>query len=272
MDDITELRCANCDTTVMGEYCHSCGQHVRDPLRSLRDFLRDTVGDIFHLNSRTFRTARDLVVRPGLLTSAYRAGARVRYMQPLQLYLLAAAVFFVVNSFRPIVEFDISSREVSSYLGPMSAGANLTEAQVDSLRAHGISLRLFAEQFRSRVNSNLPVFLIGSVLLFTIPFALMYWRSGTPMLAHGVFVLHWTAFYLLLMAMDRLLPPAGAWVIVHAVAWSASTIWFAFALKRVYAQSWLVTAGKALLLVLVFNVMLALWVTSVISVALRTIE
>ena len=269
MPESAEQRCGNCDAIVTGPYCHACGQRVEDPLRSLRDFARDVAGDVFHLDSRAVRTARDLFLRPGLLTATYRAGARVRYIQPLQLYLLAAALFFVVNSFRPVVEFNVARRQVSSYLGPVSAGGSVSDEQLGQLAARGMTLPLFAERFRSRVNSNLPTFLIGSVLLFTLSFALLYRR--TSLLAHAVFVLHWTSFYLLVMAFDQLMPRTSAWNVVHGVVWLATVLWFAVALKRVYAQSWLLTTAKALLLTVVFNLFLALWVTSVIWITFETI-
>jgi hypothetical protein len=104
----------------------------------------------------------------------------------------------------------------------------------------------------------------GSILLFALALRAFYWRRGY--MAHVVFALHWCAFYLLLMIGDRLIPAAGAVhgfvsVAIFVAAWA----YLARALRVVYEEPWGATLGKAVGLMLCFQVVLSAWVLSVVS-------
>ncbi len=82
--------CANCGRAVDGRYCSACGQEAgRDP-RSLSTLL-ETRAD-----HRAARTLSALLLRPGLLTVAYLADHRARYLPPVRVYLVASVVFFAL--------------------------------------------------------------------------------------------------------------------------------------------------------------------------------
>ena len=88
-------------------------------------------------------------------------------------------------------------------------------------------------------------------------------------LAHIIFSLHWCAFYLLLMVLERLVSrgtaPNAAGTILAVIA----LVYLTLALRRVHRQSWLLTILKSCALFLVFNAILALWVVSVMLAAYR---
>nr|WP_240155254.1 DUF3667 domain-containing protein [Chitinophaga sp. Cy-1792] len=50
--------------------------------------------DIFHYDSQFFTTLKYLLIRPGFLTREYMAGRRVRYVNPIKLYVFVSFVFF----------------------------------------------------------------------------------------------------------------------------------------------------------------------------------
>lgn len=90
--------CANCNTVLVGKYCHACGQaaHVH---RSLRHILEEGLHGVLHFDSKSWRTLPLLIARPGLLTRRYIDGQRVRYVAPLPLFLFTIfLMFFVVSS------------------------------------------------------------------------------------------------------------------------------------------------------------------------------
>jgi hypothetical protein len=264
--------CENCATVLRGPYCHACGQSAHNPLNSLRAFLADTIGDVAQVNSRTAQSVRYLVARPGFLTRAYLDGHRVRFLQPLQLYFVAATLFFLVATFRPLVTFDPHTQIVNSSLGAVSAGGHITTEEFAELKSRGISKELFQERFRTAVNGNLATFLVGSIVLFTLCVSLLYFTKRMTLAAHAIFVLHWVAFYLLVMIFDRLLPGAvGVLVFWRGVLFLGTTAYLMLALKAVYGESWVITMAKGLVLVLLFNLIMALWVVSVISFAMETI-
>jgi hypothetical protein len=237
--------CANCGARLAGSYCHVCGQKAELGLLSFRRFVAAAIGDLFHLDSKLLRTLRLLVARPGCLTAAFVEGRRARYVQPLQLYFLAASLFFVVGTYRPIVRFDPETGAVASSLNAVKVGASIPPGHFAELARRGISIDLFAERFRASVNRHLPTFLIGSVLLFSLGMAAFYYRSHRPYLEHLVFALHWSAFYLLLMSVVLLVPrgPTGRDParILDIVSFLLAWAYLGKALLTVHAQSALLT-------------------------------
>lgn len=90
--------CQNCQTMLQGGYCHVCGQHAHNPLRSFRHAVEDVFESFWHVDGRIFRTLRDLLV-PGKITREYLAGHRVRYIPPLRLYVILSLITFFVAHF-----------------------------------------------------------------------------------------------------------------------------------------------------------------------------
>lgn len=95
-DRPADARCANCGTALQGPFCHVCGQHGHNPLRSLRHGLEDVFESFWHLDGRIFRTLRDLL-RPGEVASRYLAGERVRYIPPLRLFVVMSLLTFFIG-------------------------------------------------------------------------------------------------------------------------------------------------------------------------------
>lgn len=89
--------CANCHTPLQGEYCHHCGQHAHNPLKSFAHAVEDVFESFWHLDGRIFRTLRELWI-PGRIAANYLAGQRVRYLPPLRLFvILSLFAFFVAR-------------------------------------------------------------------------------------------------------------------------------------------------------------------------------
>lgn len=90
--------CQNCHTMLQGGYCHVCGQHAHNPLRSFRHAVEDVFESFWHVDGRIFRTLRDLLV-PGRVARDYLAGHRVRYIPPLRVYVILSLITFFVAHF-----------------------------------------------------------------------------------------------------------------------------------------------------------------------------
>lgn len=89
--------CRNCGAALQGDYCHACGQHAHDPLKSFKHAVEDVFESFWHLDGRVFRTLRDACV-PGRVINAYLAGHRARYIPPLRLFVvLSLFTFFIAH-------------------------------------------------------------------------------------------------------------------------------------------------------------------------------
>jgi hypothetical protein len=93
-----------------------------EPKESFGHLVGHFFSDITHFDSKIFTTLKDLVFRPGFLTREYVAGRRVRYLNPIRMYVFISAIFFLVM-----------------YSGKKEGP---TQAEIDS---HGVNL--FRQQF-----------------------------------------------------------------------------------------------------------------------------
>jgi Protein of unknown function (DUF3667) len=86
--------CENCGTELSGNYCAQCGQPAIDYRRSFRHVIIDVLDSFLNWDSKFFHTIGLLIAKPWRLTNEFLAGKRVRYLNPLRLYLLASILFF----------------------------------------------------------------------------------------------------------------------------------------------------------------------------------
>ena len=86
--------CENCGAELSGNYCAQCGQPAIDYRRSFRHVIVDVLDSFLNWDSKFFATIGLLIVKPSRLTNEFLAGKRVRYLNPLRLYLLASILFF----------------------------------------------------------------------------------------------------------------------------------------------------------------------------------
>jgi hypothetical protein len=91
-----EKNCLNCGATVIGRFCHICGQENVEPKESFWHMATHFFYDITHFDSKFFVTIKDLIFRPGFLSKEYIKGRRVTYLHPVRMYVFTSALFFLV--------------------------------------------------------------------------------------------------------------------------------------------------------------------------------
>lgn len=91
-----ETNCLNCGTEVAGRYCQQCGQENIEPKDSVWGLVRHFFEDITHFDGKFFATFRTMIRKPGFLTKEYLAGRRMRYLNPIRMYVFSSALFFLI--------------------------------------------------------------------------------------------------------------------------------------------------------------------------------
>jgi hypothetical protein len=91
-----EKDCLNCGAEISDRYCPHCGQENLIPQETVGDLVRHFISDIFHYDSKLLTTIRDLLFNPGFLTQEYLHGRRIRYLNPVRMYIFISFIFFLV--------------------------------------------------------------------------------------------------------------------------------------------------------------------------------
>lgn len=91
--------CPNCNSETNDNYCAHCGQptHLHDD--TFWNLISHFAGHYFHFDSKLWRSIRTLVTKPGALTLAWKNKQRMRFVDPIGLYIFVSIVFFILVSF-----------------------------------------------------------------------------------------------------------------------------------------------------------------------------
>lgn len=119
--------CQNDGTTLVGDYCHTCGQRGDEPRRAVIGLVQDVFVDTLAIDGKLARTIWLLLSRPGRLARRFLDGKRVRYSPPFRLYLFASVFFF-------IAAFSMSGLDKAK-LGGDAADVEVSEEALKDLEA-----------------------------------------------------------------------------------------------------------------------------------------
>lgn len=92
----SDKTCLNCQTQVVGRFCHVCGQENIETKESFWSLTSHFVYDILHFDGKFFYTLGQIFRRPGFVARQYVAGKRASYLHPIRMYLFTSAVFFLI--------------------------------------------------------------------------------------------------------------------------------------------------------------------------------
>src|SRR5215204_1310174 len=206
-------RCLNCDSPLARQYCPACGQAVRDPDPTLREFLHELAAEFFLWDGKLITTFRLLIAKPGELTREYLAGHRVRYISPLRLYLTCSVVFFLLRAIVPeptivvrtggvvqrefggVVVQEDQTGEAAKALDDLSKTAGSPVGRAASGRLAN-ALR-HQKEFVTAMRSNTPRMMFVLVPLFAALVALVFRGRRMHYPKHLTFALHAHAFLFL---------------------------------------------------------------------------
>ena len=92
-----ERNCLNCGMLLVGDFCHSCGQHAHVH-RTLTAFFHDLLHGVLHFEGKIWNTLPLLVWKPGELTRRYVGGQRASFVSPIALFLFSVFLMFAAVS------------------------------------------------------------------------------------------------------------------------------------------------------------------------------
>jgi hypothetical protein len=88
-------RCLNCDYPLVGNFCGQCGQKAHVHKHNFLHMVFHFFADYFHYDNKFWLTLKTLFLKPGKVTSEFNAGKRVKYLNPIQLYIFVTTICFL---------------------------------------------------------------------------------------------------------------------------------------------------------------------------------
>ncbi len=93
-----ENHCLNCNTTLEGKYCSSCGQKADIHRLDWHYLWHDLPHSILHLDKGIFFTIKELSVRPASTIREFLNGKRVNHFRPLMYLLITGTIAGLIYS------------------------------------------------------------------------------------------------------------------------------------------------------------------------------
>lgn len=247
-DGTEQHQCKNCESELIGEFCHVCGQQDRQYIRSIFAVVGDLMGEISHWDSRFYRTLVALFARPAFLTQEFVKGRHASYVPPLRLYFFISLISFLVLT--TLIDFDNVATLQNDTTPEQQAEIEKTLQETDAVLAEqGIEVPArpptseLSEPFEN-LNVSLPfatpeeeeqieqrirelakepkvlikrlISLAPQMMLIMLPFwalflKLIYAFSGRYYLEHLSAALHTHAFLLLSLMILSILAKGSSW-------------------------------------------------------------
>lgn len=190
--------CQNCGCSLQENFCPNCGEKRFDSHSlTIKHYLEETFEGLAHFDNKFFRTIKTLVARPGKLSREYVEGRRVRYMKPVQFFLVVNVLFFVLtlpNRFRS----NPFSQPLQSYMQFSSYTKFHTKEAVEAkLKKLSIPFNEYELLFDEKMSSNSKEFIFLLIPFYGMLFFLAFIFKKIPFVGHLVFATHFIAFIIL---------------------------------------------------------------------------
>lgn len=265
--------CHNCGAAVSYHYCALCGQETKLHVPSAGEFIHEFVGHYVALEGRLWKTLAGLLFKPGFLTAEYVAGRRVRYVEPLRVYLSMSILFFALLKIvgAPVGDITLEPKEKKAVAEAMtkeskaeaaarareeeadaraSAKQRTTESNIQLRRVHGLTpaqvekfdaFWLMSDKERGKLLTKafyayVPYAMFCLMPLFALYLKLLYMGSGRRYGEHLLFALHTNAFAFAMFGLLIATSPLD-WGVLTFVMLVWLVLYLPKAMRRVYGGS-----------------------------------
>jgi hypothetical protein len=284
--------CPNCDSATSGNYCQHCGQETHLHPASAREFLHEFVGHYVAAENKLWGTLMRLLFRPGALTNEYIRGRRVRFVQPLRLYLTLSVLFFALLKFTHGFEMEDNAADTKVIAQEMKKEAAKKPAAPQKLEKDEAAdpdindfydhlpsflvprVKNFenlprdkkGEAFTEGLYHYLPTAMFVMLPLFALYLKILYLGSGKRYGEHLLFSLHTNAFAFAIFSAMLMLP----FGFLRFVMWLWVIGYLPWAMRRVYQKGRFGTIWRWSVLIFLYSLTMALGFGGAVAAGILT--
>lgn len=265
--------CNNCSYEFIyaNNFCPVCGQKNHELRIPLKHLLEEVIESTLHLDSKTFRTVKYLITKPGFLSLEFNSGKRAGYVPPVRLYVFISFIFFFLlnllsgghknDAVHPGAnsksDLSISYRKIYS-----NELRGFTLQQADSLmKARNVELtnfnKYFVHQMQKIANSSSSEFThllmknISYMMFLLMPvFGMWIFLFNKKQLEYYIESLavsvHFHSFAFLTFTILLLISSLMKLELFLFLEFLVMPFYMLLMFKRILQQSWFLTIGKTM--------------------------
>jgi len=136
-----------------------------------------------------------LVLKPGFLTKEYLRGVRVKYVKPLQLFVLINFVYFFILNF---VGYELFTTDLKSFTESPIYGSFAKSMVEEKLQKSSMTLAKYEDEFYDKIYVESKLIIILMIPMLALWFKLVYREKNSLYFDHLVYSTYFFTFLLLL--------------------------------------------------------------------------
>jgi hypothetical protein len=190
------MHCKSCGNNHQENYCPACGEKAFNPKQlSVNHFIEDSFESFIHFDTKFFRTIKTLISKPGQLSVDYVEGRRIKYMKPIQLFLVVNLIYFIIM----IANANIYGISLYNYIN-YKPFTNYNTAQLvnEKLALTKLSLAEYTQLFNERIVSDSKELIFLFVLVYAIIFGIFLFWKRKYLVEHLIFATHFMTIVLII--------------------------------------------------------------------------
>jgi hypothetical protein len=106
-----EKNCLNCGHEVEERFCPHCGQENVETRQPFYYLFTHFFEDFTHYDGQFWGTLKNLLIKPGKLTSTYLEGKRQKFVPPVKLYIFVSFITFFTFALFPMLNINLADRK-----------------------------------------------------------------------------------------------------------------------------------------------------------------
>ncbi len=299
--------CPNCGYPLKEEnnFCPNCGQENHDLNVPLKHLLLEFFEGTMHFDSKTFKTLKYLITRPGYLTERFNIGHRVSYVPPFRLYVFVSLIFFFVLALTTKSPVQLESTDKNGKATPVLPGVTINsrvadslslaadsaqlaqlekqqaQAELDKLKAEMSSNERFAvvgekfekfarnsEESKHKLFKNLSFMMFLLMPFFAWLLYLFYRKRGRNYVEHLMFSIHLHTFYFILLIVAMLLGKLFPTINFGGFVVAIIVLYLFLALHRVYKQTYFRTFFKLIPISITYLLTLFIFLMGTVAISI----
>lgn len=168
--------CANCYEPMHGNYCYACGQKDIGNRLSMKVFMSQMLEALTEVDSKFWRTLRELTLNPGRVAANYIAGNRASYINPVKYLFVCFAIYFSLTVITGFHELYVQEA-VNESGGTTQAQTVQEETNSIEVKENNVQVNISAEAVRDMLRNQLNLLVFTSIPLTAFFLRWQYYRA-----------------------------------------------------------------------------------------------